>query len=285
MTIFAVVKENETENRQSTNTLRNMTTTKQLIRTMMTTAVCLMLGMQATAQTKALYLSSVNGSNVEQYDGQTRNVTMYRSIFNGWNTLCLPFSMTTGEVNEAFGSDCRLEILNDVKADDNGTYCLYFRNAKQDGLKANTPYILYYTGENKSVKLTAADTKIEYSAEPKTTYTVGGVTISLIGTTKHIEADGQYGIYVKNNAEADFTPVENSTSGFYATRCYIKVDGTSEAPKLLALHNTPADTTTGINSLNDGTADNGEVYNMSGVRQNKLQKGVNIIQGQKVIVR
>ena len=84
---------------------------KGILKKMAIVAGCFAFSAAMMAQTKALYLSSVEGTNVAQYDGQTRNVTLYRSVYNGWNTLCVPFNMTTEELNSAFGASCKLETL------------------------------------------------------------------------------------------------------------------------------------------------------------------------------
>lgn len=260
-------------------------TMKRLYVTLAIAAGLILTGnMTMTAQTKALYLSSVNGSNIEQYDGQVRNVTMYRSVFNGWNTLCLPFSMTAAELDESFGSSCKLETLDDVKVSKDGTYYLYFKDAKKNGVKANTPYLLYYTGENTNAKLTADNTKIEYDSDPEIAFTVSGTTIHLVGAVKHLDANGQYGIYVKDNADANFTPVANSTSGFYATRCYITVDGATTTPRFVAFHN-ESNYATSISDIKDYDNTSRDIYDVNGIRQNSLQKGVNIINGKKVRVK
>src|SRR5574344_1977298 len=152
-----------------------------------------MLSTVMMAQSKALYLSSVTGSDVAQYDGQTRNVTMYRSIYNGWNTFCVPFDMTTEELNTAFGDACKLETLTRVSVSGD-TYYLGFTDAKSDGVKADTPYLLYYTGENKSIKVEAADSKIKYDADPELTFIVAGTKLQFAGAITHLNANGQYGI-------------------------------------------------------------------------------------------
>ena len=90
-----------------------------------------------------------------------------------------------------------------------------------------------------------------------------------------------YGIYVKDNAEAAFTQVTPETSGFYATRCYITVDGVSN-PTLKAHHG--VEPATAINAIKADAA-NGEVFSLNGVRQNGIQKGVNVVNGQKVMVK
>lgn len=246
-------------------------------------AGCFAFSATMMAQTKALYLSSVEGTNVAQYDGQTRNVTLYRSVYNGWNTLCVPFSMTTEEINAAFGPSCKLETLSAVTR--NGDVIdLYFTDVKSEGVKANTPYLLHYTGETKSVKVLANETTIEFDETPCLMFSANNAYVKFAGATKHIQgvtAEDMFGIYVKDNAEAAFSMVTPETSGFYATRCYITVDGVSN-PTLKAHHG--VEPATAINAMKSEKA-NGEVYNLNGVRQNGIQKGVNVVDGQKVMVK
>jgi len=256
---------------------------KGILKKLAVVAGCFAFSAAMMAQTKALYLSSVEGTNVSQYDGQTRNVTMYRTMYKGWNTFSVPFSMTTEELEAAFGADCKLEALSTIKS--NGDVIdLFFTDVKAKGIKANHQYLLYYTGENKSVKVVANETKIESAESASQFFSDGNASLSFNGATKHIQAnenDVMYGIYVKDNAESAFTKVTPETSGFYATRCYLTVNGVSN-PTFRAHHN--VDPATAINTLKN-EASNDDVYNLNGVRQNGLQKGMNITKGQKVIVK
>ena len=74
------------------------------------------LSLGAQAQER-LILSTYNGTNLAKYDGKVCNVTVNRYTFTGWNTIALPFSMSEQELNDVFGSDCRLERL--ISAEDN----------------------------------------------------------------------------------------------------------------------------------------------------------------------
>ena len=42
---------------------------------------------------------------------------------------------------------------------------------------------------------------------------------------------------------------------------------------------------TGINQVMNNETQNGAIYNLQGVRMNKLQKGLNIVGGKKVLVK
>ena len=104
-------------------------------------AVLLSMSLFASAQSRSVTISSINGTNVEQYDGQVADVKMNRYMFTGWNTVSFPFDLSADKVNEYFGNDCRLEALTGISGDENAMK-LYFNDAKSEGIKANTPYIL-----------------------------------------------------------------------------------------------------------------------------------------------
>lgn len=231
-----------------------------------------------SAQTQSLRISTYNGTNVEKYDGQQMNVNLDRYMFTGWNTICLPFSLTQEQVNTYFGNDCKLEALVSVSNDANTLY-LNFQDVKSNGIKANTPYILYYTGESKNINVKANDALVEYDNNPAQTFSAEGITLKFAGTQSLLQSEGLYGIYAADNAESNFVKIDANKSGFLATRCYVTVDGLDNA-KIVALHNEA----TGIKTITnaDGTQ---AIYSINGVQQKKAQKGVNIINGKKVLVK
>lgn len=229
---------------------------------------------QLAAQ-KKVYLSSYSGTNVEKYLGQTVDVMLSRQIFNGWNTVCLPFSLSTIEVNELFGESCKLETLTDVSV--NGSvFVLNFTDVKDAGIIAGKPYLLYYTGPNKNVVMNCEHKELTNELTP---ITINGV--SFIGTQNHIDAQGHYGILAIDNKDAQFVAVDNTLSGFYSTRCYIDYIGGTSA-KFVTVHN---QTPTSLNTISDYTTTDAEIYNINGQKINSAQKGVNIVNGKKVLVK
>lgn len=246
---------------------------------MLMVTVLMAISTVSFAQVKNLTISTVNGTSIDKYDGQVRNVVMHRSTYNGWNTICVPFDLSENQINEAFGSSCKIEALTNVSAVNDG-FVLNFTDVKAEGIKANVPYLLYYTGENKSIMINAPESTLRYSADPSVKFYVDGSTIKLTGAQTHIAADGQYGIYVKDNSDANFSVVEPTTTGFYATRCYLTVEGKSNA-RIYTTHNSDA---TSISAINAQTGKS-EVYGINGVRQNAVQKGVNVVNGKKVYVK
>lgn len=245
------------------------------------------LGMQA--QTK-LYLSTYNGTNIAKYDGQVCNVTVNRYVFTGWNTIALPFTMSEQELNAVFGSDCRLERL--ASAEDNGGgVTLNFINCKQEGMQANTPYMLYYTGEAGTKKI-VKEAEVSDGQSAMTFTTQSGEVVTMEGARTHTGGDGLYGVLARDNAEVKFVAVgQEHTSGFYATRCYIRL--ASGTVKELSARHLGYGEATSISAIAAGN-ELVDVYNTAGAKVatqipasqvSSLRPALYIVKGQKILVK
>ncbi len=242
----------------------------------------------ANAQQK-LYLSTYSGTNVEKYDGKTCNVTVNRYIFNGWNTIALPFQLTAEELNEMFGQDCRLERLIGVE-NEGSDIVLNFQDCKAEGMQANVPYVLYYTGETSNKKIEKE--ALISQTQPSISFTTDrGETITMAGVQQQTKGIGLYGIPARNNGEVNFTKVDESLNGFYATRCYIALNSTT-ATALKARHLAAGEVTSIQSIVKNGEAVN--VYTLSGQKVaagintanlNQLKQGIYVVKGQKVLVK
>lgn len=245
----------------------------------------------ASAQ-QTLTLSTYAGTDVSKYDGQLKDINVSRYVFEGWNTICLPFSMSAQQVKETFGADCRLETLVGVENDGANQLKLNFQDCKSKGIEANKPYILYYNGANQTVNFKASNIMLK-SADASVSFTDNnGVKVTFAAAKMKTEADGLYGILAKDNSEAAFVSVGSLvTSGFYATRCYIQLSSGTSA--ILKANHIGEGDITSVNSV----VRNGEsvdVYNVSGVKVasnasisdiNSLNKGVYVVKGKKIAVK
>lgn len=253
-------------------------------------AVLALSAIAAKAQ-QTLNLSTYSGTNLEKYDGQTCNVSISRYVFNGWNTICLPISVDAAELDAIFGSDCKLEKLVGVEND--GTKVkLNFQDCKAEGIKANMPYILYYTGEPGTKTFTVKDALVQ-NGEAAISFTAEGTgeTVKMACAKKRTEAQGLYGVLAKDNTEATFVNVDNVTNGFFATRCYIQMSSGNST--LLTTNHIAATDVSSISAIASPT-EFVDVYNISGVRiasrisaaeVNNLQKGIYVVKGHKVMVK
>ena len=245
------------------------------------------IGMNAQGN---LTLSTYKGTDLTKYTGKTLNVTVNRYIFNGWNTISLPFSLTEAQINETFGNDCKLEKLIGVE-NDGQNIKLNFQNCKSEGIKANTPYILYYTGTTGTKKIKAENVLIT-DAPATLTFTAEGTseTVTMSCAKQHIQASGLYGIWAKDNSDASFANVNEASNGFYATRCYIQLSNGNST--ILTTNHIAGDITNITSVIKNG--EKVDVYNISGVKVankinaseiNDLQKGIYVVKGKKVLVK
>lgn len=242
-----------------------------------------------TSFAQTVNISTYEGTDVTKHEGKTKNVVLNRYLFKGWNTICLPFSMTAEEVAATFGDDCRLEALVGVEND--GTDIkLNFQDCKANGLEANKPYILYFNKDSKTVKF-IGEKKLK-SGKASISFNDGeGVKVTFAGASSKKNAEGLYGILAKDNAEAAFVNVDNSTNGFYATRCYVQLSTGNSS--MLKTNHIGAGDVTAINSVVRGN-ELVDVYNVSGVKIaskasideiNALNKGVYVVKGKKIAVK
>ena len=136
---------------------------------------------------------------------------------------------------------------------------------------ANTPYIIKNEStDNFSTSLTGWGTASTES------YNVGLLTG--VYTNANIPASaGNYVLQTQNGTQA-FYSVD---AAFEATpyKCYLTVTGSNPVKAFYF------DMETAINSIEANDAQNATIYNLAGQRVNKAQKGVNIINGKKMLVK
>ena len=252
--------------------------------------MALALSSLSVSAQQVLNISTSKGTALDQYAGKEYRVNVSRYLFHGWNTLTLPFAVSEAELNEAFGADSRLEQL--VGAEEtNGMVTLFFQDCKSDGLRPNTPYLLYYTGENSTKRL--SKTAVVDNSTSLTWFDVKGSAdrVQMVGAQRYVNENGLYGVLAVDNAEAQFVAVDEGKSGFYATRCYVKLD--SGTDKLLRTVHLAEGEVTGISQAVASGA-KVDVYNISGVKVasgvsadqiGQLQPGIYVVNGQKVAVK
>lgn len=214
---------------------------------------------------------------------ENANVTLKRTLYadGGWNTLCLPFSLTDAQAKAAFGDDVELRTL----ASFDGKTLTF---AKATGITAGVPCL------------------IKVSKVADNTYTFTGVTTIAVKDKMDFGSSGK-----KNNVEfvGIYSPADVSewaTAGkdnalflgaankFYkakagtmmkAFRAFFLVSASTDIQALRAVID---GTTTGIDDLNiDTVKADGRVYNLNGqcvgYSLEGLKAGIYIQNGKKVI--
>lgn len=151
----------------------------------------------------------------------------------------------------------------------------------------NKPYIIEYTDE--ATMPTAEDPKvyqlIGYSNEAATTNQQEGWLTGVLQDETCYVPNGSY-ILSKYNDKLGFYQVEGDNVKVAAKyKCYLTINSpVQSAPKALFFEEN--DTVTDITNIFGGESNQRiEIYNLAGQRIHSLQKGVNIVNGKKVIVR
>lgn len=179
------------------------------------------------------------------------------------------------------------EIPQNVKfytcstADANGVLNL----KKIDSGTKNQPYIVEYTGEDMPTPQTPKRYQIiGYKDGAKTTnQTVGLLTGVLEEGTVYVPS-GSY-ILSKYNGRFAFYKVDGeNVKQAQQYRCYLTIPA-DQPTAVSAFYLNGEGETTGINALLNGNNGETEIYDLSGKRLNHLQKGINIVNGQKVLVK
>ena len=198
-------------------------------------------------------------------------VTLKRTFAAGWNTVCLPF--TINDVEGIFGTGAKAYEYTKY---DNGELSF----AAVTTLSASYPYIVYVpTAMTEDIELTDI-TVASFDVSPWYTSKDGAylrgtyAPIAAGNWTKSAETDVIYGLItdghiVKAGAGA-------SIKGF---RAYFDLPAGSEV-KALTFDGEDA---TGIKILSDSPSKDENIYNIAGQRIQKMQKGINIVNGKKIL--
>lgn len=149
----------------------------------------------------------------------------------------------------------------------------------------NKPFIVEYTDEATLPTTEAAYTYqfIGYKSGAATTNQTEGWLTGVLEDDQYVPAGGY--ILAKKDGVLGFYQVgADNVKAAAKYKCYLQP--TSQTSAQLAYFFNRDDATTAItNLLNGGENGKVEIYDLSGKRLNNLQKGVNIVNGKKIIVR
>jgi len=173
-------------------------------------------------------------------------------------TLCLPFDVTID------GATAYTLTLGASK-----TY-LHMEEVEDGVVAAGTPVLL----RGESASATAHIAADAATGAPLTTTALTGVYVN----TTDIDGDRDYFLGLGEGDAIGFYHWEGTTLN--ANRAYLVSDGSFVKGFTLNFN-----LETAIDALNAQEAAQGSIFNLAGQRMNKLQRGVNILNGKKVIVK
>ena len=174
---------------------------KQVVLTaLLAAAVCT----TAVAQNKVknVYASSTK-LNIEQLQDSSQPVQLNRYLFAGYNTLCLPMSLTASQLSTV-AKNLKVERLAGIRQE-GSQLNLYFVDCTAEGVQAGVPYLIYSpTAQYLRVKTSDV---LNVTAELKTLRMSDnqGNTVSFGSSWQSIAREGRYGI----PAQQPVTPLES----------------------------------------------------------------------------
>lgn len=201
---------------------------------------------------------------------------------NGWNTVCMPFSLK--------GADEESTYMSTIFGDKWEAYGFssytdgvisFFKRSGWLLMYANTPYLVYTTDAQSkpSDGFHFEGIEVTYSANPR--YSANGVTFQ--GTYAPITAgnmpSGSYGI---TNAGQIVNAGDNSSIKGY--RAYLTGLPSGAGARIMILDD-DSDTPTDIGLFKMAVPEAKDVYTLSGQRVQKARKGIYVINGKKIVIK
>jgi hypothetical protein len=248
---------------------------------------------------------NVNTTVLADWDGYEANVTLQRTLkANGWNTLTLPFNISSSDVAELnnilaaqSASIAFKELISSSFVD--GKLTLTFKDAEE--IKAGHPYMVKTSQDVDFTTLPAIiDAAIVAQSLPITNPFKDVVVSKALVPTETTAVDfiptlGSTAIEVTDAKEILFMASGNtlkhpSSKSAYMKgfRAYFQLKGDAANAASFNLDFGNGETT-GINSLTSEPSSNGEgtIYSLDGRRLSgkPAQKGVYIVNGKKMVIK
>ena len=203
--------------------------------------------------------------------GTYAKADLKRTFEEGWNTICLPFAV--GDIEAAFGTGAKAYGFDDF-ADGELKFSLVTT------LTAGVPYVIYVPAEITDL-IAFENIVVEESNTTSSSIDKNGIyfrgTYAPIAAgewTKANSTDDIYGLTADGRIRKAGT--EASILGF---RGYFDIPAGTEVKGFVF-----GGDATGIDAIDHSslTIDH-SIYNLAGQRLNKVQKGINIINGKKIL--
>lgn len=251
---------------------------------------------QSFAQsTKHLYTSS-SKLNIEALETTTQPVQINRTLFAGYNTICLPMSLSADQLQTA-APDVQVERLAAIRQE-GSTLNLYFLDCTKEGIQAGQPYLIF-SPKVQTLKALSTNAKaISTDLLSVSKSDENGNRVTFGSSWESLQVEGRYGIPAQQYAYVleSILIRTDADKTFLPTRCGFTWDTqAASASSLVIKHVTSLQgIETSIEKLQAADA-SVDVYSTQGKLLKKqvsvnqalqsLPRGIYVIGGEKVAVK
>ena len=247
---------------------------------LLASAICL------TASAQVKYVSTnTTKLNVEQLQDQSKAAQVSRYFFAGYNTLCLPMSMSAEQLSEA-APGVTVERLTAIGQEGN-VLNLYFTDCTASGIEAGVPYLVYSPKEQ-TLRFKNTDA-MTLSTELKAVRMIDGQgnQVTFSSSWEAMTKEGRYGIPAQQNVyplESVLVRTEGDKT-FLPTRCGFSWDEQSSTANELQIKHVAQREATAIAGI-EVEKTTGEAYDLNGRKMSgQMKKGIYVIDGEKRVVK
>jgi hypothetical protein len=245
---------------------------------MMATAVCT----TALAQNKVknVYASSEK-LNIEMLQNSDQTVQLNRYFFAGYNTLCLPMSVSAEQLG-----DVKVERFAGIQQEGD-VLNLYFVECTNDGIQAGVPYLVY-SPKSQYLRIKNTDAMMIDNQLTAIRMNDGKGNMVTFGSSWEVsDKEGRYGI----PAQQKVTPLEavliktTAEQKFLPTRCGFTWDMQNATAKELRIVHLAESEVTAIKNVTMMKNTDDNIYDLNGRKVSQNSKGLLIQNGKKTVVK
>ena len=245
---------------------------------MMATAVCT----TALAQNKVknVYASSEK-LNIEMLQNSDQTVQLNRYFFAGYNTLCLPMSVSAEQLG-----DVKVERFAGIQQEGD-VLNLYFVECTNDGIQAGVPYLVY-SPKSQYLRIKNTDAMMIDNQLTAIHMNDGKGNMVTFGSSWEVsDKEGRYGI----PAQQKVTPLEavliktTAEQKFLPTRCGFTWDMQNATAKELRIVHLAESEVTAIKNVTMMKNADDNIYDLNGRKVSQNSKGLLIQNGKKTLVK
>ena len=249
-----------------------------LLTLMMATAV----STTAFAQNKVknVYASSEK-LNVEMLQNSDQTVQLNRYFFAGYNTLCLPMSVSAEQLG-----DVKVERFAGIQQEGD-VLNLYFVECTNDGIQAGVPYLVY-SPKSQYLRIKNTDAMMIDNQLTAIHMNDGKGNMVTFGSSWEVsDKEGRYGI----PAQQKVTPLEavliktTAEQKFLPTRCGFTWDMQNATAKELRIVHLAESEVTAIKNVTMMKNADDNIYDLNGRKVSQNSKGLLIQNGKKTVVK